>query len=574
MPAAAMGAEAGGDAGPSTTFTDNGGPVISNVHVQLIFWGSAWSGAASPTAAQVTNAVQTILNGSYMTGLSQYRGIGRGLLRGTSMITTSNPPNPFSDTDVANLIASCLNAGAIAEPDEDTQILYCVIMPVGVRSTNPSFVGEHTFFTYTHFELPFDFDNDRAHYAWVTNNGSLDAITTIFSHELVESATDPEGSAILGVPGTCSQSGWCEIGDVCNSTGVLNGVRVQSYWSQRDRACVIPTGLPRWTGMGGGINGGLTAIRNADGRLEVFARGTDAALWHIWQTARSNGWSGWGSLGGWITGRNAVVRNADGRLEIFVRGADGALWHQWQTAPSNGWSGWASLGGGISDLFTVGVNADGRIEVFAQGTDHGLWHIWQTAPSNGWSGWAPMGGQIQTVLSVANNADGRLEVFTKGLDNALWHIWQTAPSNGWSGWGSMGGALLDLLAAGRNADGRLELFVRGTDSGLYHIWQTSPSDGWSGWGSMGGAINDVLVLGTNADGRLEVFARGTDNGLWHQWQTAPSNGWSGWAPMGGQIADLAAVDNNADGRLEVFVRGFDSGLWHIWQTAPSNGWNM
>ena len=38
--------------------------------------------------------------------------------------------------------------------------------------------------------------------------------------------------------------------------------------------------------------------RNADGRLEVFARGTDNALWHIWQTAPNNGWSGWASLGG------------------------------------------------------------------------------------------------------------------------------------------------------------------------------------------------------------------------------------------------------------------------------------
>jgi hypothetical protein len=38
--------------------------------------------------------------------------------------------------------------------------------------------------------------------------------------------------------------------------------------------------------------------RNEDGRLEVFARGTDNALWHIWQTAPNNGWSSWASLGG------------------------------------------------------------------------------------------------------------------------------------------------------------------------------------------------------------------------------------------------------------------------------------
>ena len=59
-------------------------------------------------------------------------------------------------------------------------------------------------------------------------------------------------------------------------------------------------------------------------------------------------------------------RNADGRLEIFARGGDGAVWHNWHTAPNNGWSGWYSLGGWI-DLLEVGPNADGRLEVFARG---------------------------------------------------------------------------------------------------------------------------------------------------------------------------------------------------------------
>ncbi len=44
----------------------------------------------------------------------------------------------------------------------------------------------------------------------------------------------------------------------------------------------------------------LQASQNADGRIEAFARGSDKALWHIWQTAPNNGWSRWGSLGGWI----------------------------------------------------------------------------------------------------------------------------------------------------------------------------------------------------------------------------------------------------------------------------------
>jgi subtilisin family serine protease len=309
------------------------------------------------------------------------------------------------------------------------------------------------------------------------------------------------------------------------------------------------------------------ALVGAVGRMEVFARGGDGAVWHIWQTAPNNGWSGWDTLGGWVdiikTGRNA-----DGRLEIFARGGDGAVWHNWQTAPNNGWSGWDTLGGWV-DLIEVAQNQDGRLEVFARGGDGALWHNWQTAPNNGWSGWASMGGWID-LLSVGQNQDGRLEVFARGGDGALWHNWQTAPNNGWSGWASLGG-WIDLLDVGRNADGRIEVFARGGDGALWHNWQTAPNNGWSGWASMGGWI-DQLDVARNEDGRLEAFARGGDQAVWHQWQTAPNNGWSGWDTLGGWI-DRLSLSQNEDGRLEVFARGGDGALWHQWQVAPNNGWS-
>ncbi len=264
--------------------------------------------------------------------------------------------------------------------------------------------------------------------------------------------------------------------------------------------------------------------------IHVFARGGDDAVWHNWQTAPNNGWSGWYSLGGWID-LLAVAQNADGRLEIFARGGDDAVWHNWEVTPGGSWSGWYSLGGWI-DMLTVAQNADGRMEIFARGGDGAVWHNWQTAPSNGWSGWYSLGGWIDR-LDVAQNADGRLEIFARGGDGAVWHNWQTAPNNGWSGWYSLGG-WIDLLDVARNADGRLEIFARGGDDAVWHMCQTAPNNGWSGWYSLGGWI-DRLDVSNNADGRMEIFARGGDDALWHNWQTAPSNGWSGWYSLGGWI---------------------------------------
>src|SRR5262245_40572356 len=69
-----------------------------------------------------------------------------------------------------------------------------------------------------------------------------------------------------------------------------------------------------------------------------------------------------------------VGRNLDGRLEVFARGTDNAIFNNWQTAPNSTWSGWASLGGALTTPATVGQNGDGRLEIFAIGMDNAVWH--------------------------------------------------------------------------------------------------------------------------------------------------------------------------------------------------------
>jgi hypothetical protein len=215
-------------------FSDNGGRVIQVMQAQLVYWGTAWTATApppTPTSGQVTSAVRRMLASAYMTGLREYRGIGRGFLRGSTVITSSNPPNNFTDNQVWNFINGQITAGVLPAPDVDNQTLYIVVMPRGVSSSSATFVGEHTYRTRGGQRVPF---------AWITNNGSLNSVTRIISHEIVEAATDPEGTAITGVAGTCSGSGWCEIGDICSSTQVRDGVTVQSFWSDDAGACVVP----------------------------------------------------------------------------------------------------------------------------------------------------------------------------------------------------------------------------------------------------------------------------------------------------------------------------------------------
>src|SRR6266568_3262216 len=252
-----------------------------------------------------------------------------------------------------------------------------------------------------------------------------------------------------------------------------------------------------WTSLGapGTINANPTIGKNDDGRLEVFATGLDNALWHIWQVAPNGPWDNWASLGGPpnvdIGHSIGVHVNDDGRLEIFATGSDSALWHIWQVTPNGPWGAWASLGKPPGPVFIttplVSANDDGRLEAFVIGSDRALWHIWQTAPGAPWGGWASLGGpptgNMVLYPFLRKNDDGRLEVFVTAEYGALWHMWQLTAGGGWGSWSSLGspssleiGSFTPFVA--ENDDGRLEAFAVGSDGALWHTWQISPGGHW------------------------------------------------------------------------------------------------
>ncbi len=226
-----------GPAGRHARFADQHGPVLPTPQLYLIYWGTAWmpQAAATPTAAEVTGAVSTPMASGYLTGLTQYRGSGHGALRGSALITSSDPPDRFTDDQVAAFIDAQLNAGTVPGPDPDNQTVYGVVMPTWVTPESTGWAGEHNSYTRS---------GQKIHYAWFTNVGDLGSITAIISHELVESATDPGGSGFLGVNRTCDGPGWCEIADICESTWAsIDGITVHAYWSNQANACIAPSSL-------------------------------------------------------------------------------------------------------------------------------------------------------------------------------------------------------------------------------------------------------------------------------------------------------------------------------------------
>jgi hypothetical protein len=177
-------------------FTDKNGPVIQNVQVNAIFYGTYWSDPHSLSASSLFNDMAYIVSPSsgYMSELSQYRNISYGTKRHHIKYDDQDPPFQFNDKNITNLIEDQLSFGGDIWDPDNPQVVFFVILPVGVTyAPYPNWIGAHYCYKKRHH---------TRHYAWITNDGTRDYITNIFSHELVEIVTDPEGTGITGVPGT------------------------------------------------------------------------------------------------------------------------------------------------------------------------------------------------------------------------------------------------------------------------------------------------------------------------------------------------------------------------------------
>jgi hypothetical protein len=219
-----------------------GGAVLSSVQLRLVFWGTEWAGAgASVPMSQVAADVKGIVSSPYLDAAKQY-GVVSAIVDRVVDLSGEDPPNPVTAGNVGNRVLKLIDDEVVPEPDDDFETAYYIVfLPARVAgaplATPPGALGAHSFATWSDFDFPADVDNDSVFFAWISNQTRAGISTTV-SHELVEAMTDPTGNTWQVNPS--NPTSWNEIGDVCRSTTVLNGVTVQSYWSKSDNACVVP----------------------------------------------------------------------------------------------------------------------------------------------------------------------------------------------------------------------------------------------------------------------------------------------------------------------------------------------
>lgn len=340
---------------------------------------------------------------------------------------------------------------------------------------------------------------------------------------------------------------------------------------------------PSWENLGGSFQGNPFVVSGYDGRLELFVRGTDNALWFSAQTSPGGSWTPLISLGGVIISNPTAAVDSFGHIAVFAVGGDTAVWMRSQiTASIDNYSDWTSLGGsGTSDLAVVQANplhADPTAYLFMRGPDNTLWANRTNEASGPWGAWFSLGGYLASAPGAGLNTNGQATVFVRGGDNALWY--RQATSSGsitFNDWATLGGAM-----NGPSSVAEINGYVmyRGMDNAAWFMLDTTPFGGsagvapasWSDQASLGGYIisNPTIAPRHFATNDQEVFVVGGDNALWVTVSPGSGSPFGPWQSLGGDIVGDPFAQRNGDGTIEVFVIGSGRSLYHIRQSTAGS----
>jgi hypothetical protein len=231
---------------PRDLFVAGKGSAIQSADLQLVFWGTSWGQAnASPSPKMVADAINKIVSSSYLSTLDHYNlGIRAPLNSRQPWLVGTNPGSSVSQYEVESLIRTGISSKKIPPPSDG--LLYCVFLP-GTSIARDK--GLHWKYLFNSAILHLM----ASSYTPSTDpNRTLASATIYFSHELVDSITDPEGDTLVAVdPGRCGQTenNWCEVADLCmcpheaddSNCTTVNGVEVQKYWSDESGDCYPET---------------------------------------------------------------------------------------------------------------------------------------------------------------------------------------------------------------------------------------------------------------------------------------------------------------------------------------------
>jgi hypothetical protein len=365
-----------------TTVVSHGGPIIPNVQVEAVFYGSAWTNPADPNydqmhaySSDIARYLSTITGSYYLQSLSEYTMVNSagqtlyaasGQYVGADFVSGSlDPASPVVDENTfRTLLPTEVNSGRLQAPSANT--LYMIFLAPNVTLHADWDANAHNAFhdafkdssgrVFYFAPVANPLGNSNSNYAnaaWAKGLTPFQALTEISSHEMVEAITNPIANTPSGFM-TGSQ-GWYEnnppsnespgeIGDIAaadlpglRQASRVDGYVVQKYWSQVFQTDYAPGGqdfqpmqqLPNLSSLNFSF---ANSPRGASGQLLL------TSYYNV--TAQSASFDGtWGSTGDAVYGNLWVDGSSDQVYLTVYRLSDSTqLFSGIITAPDGNWS--------------------------------------------------------------------------------------------------------------------------------------------------------------------------------------------------------------------------------------------
>jgi hypothetical protein len=233
------------------TVTAHGGPVLSSVDVQALYYGSDWANYTTyyNQAGYLGGFLSNIVDSPFMDMLSTAGyGVGRGINNvGWIDRVSLDKTRYLMDSQIQSVLAADIGAGHLRQPNANR--LYVVFVEDGVAVKRAD--GSNSQTNWSGYHNSFISNGQTIRYAaqsypgavgvaggnnvnnwWVSVLGQM---TLTVSHELAEAATDPDWS--LGRYAWYDDSRGGEVGDICDGwTVYMNGYAVQRIADKNDQA--------------------------------------------------------------------------------------------------------------------------------------------------------------------------------------------------------------------------------------------------------------------------------------------------------------------------------------------------
>jgi hypothetical protein len=222
----------------------------------------------------------------------------------------------------------------------------------------------------------------------------------------------------------------------------------------------------------------VVVLRRPDDRLQAYARGVNNALWEVHQTNLGI-WSSWASLGGRIAGAPSAASAPDGRIVVYARGTDNRVVAYTEHAANSDAYFVDRMEGGIIRADPVATAPPtGPIVVYVRGLDNRLYRfiddLGSTAPV-----WQYNIGSDEMVSRPGVGFDGPYaRVFMAGAPQGLFASRQLTlggPSARWTVQRGLGTGVVGDPAVTQDS-GQIRVYMRFSDGMI----QQFDGSGWSG----------------------------------------------------------------------------------------------